>query len=54
MVAANSRTPLYQQVAHSLEEQILTGAMVPGDKLPSERELCQQYGVSQITVRRDP
>ena len=52
MVAANSRTPLYQQVAHSLEEQILTGAMVPGDKLPSERELCQQYGVSQITVRR--
>ncbi len=52
MVAANSRIPLYQQVAHSLEEKIQTGVMAPGDKLPSERELCEQYGVSQITVRR--
>ena len=52
MVARNTREPLYQQVAQSLKEQIRSGSMAPGDKLPSERELCQQYDVSQITVRR--
>ena len=32
--------------------QIDTGHWNAGDKLPSERELCQRYKVSQITVRR--
>lgn len=46
------REPLYRQVAQSLEEQISSGALEPGDKLPSERQLCERYAVSQITVRR--
>lgn len=44
--------PLYRRVAEDITEQIETGQLAPGDKLPSERALCDIYGVSQITVRR--
>lgn len=44
-------TPLYQQLAARLRRQIAEGAYRPGDRLPSEAELCAQFGVSRITVR---
>jgi len=47
-----SGRPLYRQVADDLSAQIRSGKLRPGAKLPSERRLCEQYGVSQITVRR--
>lgn len=42
--------PLYYQVYHSLKERIVEGEFKPGDALPSERRLVEQYGVSRITV----
>lgn len=45
------RNPAYEQVAHQLREAILDGALAPGEELPSERELCAQFGVSRTTVR---
>jgi DNA-binding FadR family transcriptional regulator len=42
---------LYQQVADSLRKQIQSGAMPPGSRLPSEKVLAQQLGVSRPTVR---
>lgn len=44
-------TPLYQQLAARLRRQIAEGIYRPGDRLPSEAELCDQFGVSRITVR---
>ncbi|NLT73828.1 MAG: GntR family transcriptional regulator [Chloroflexi bacterium] len=44
--------PLYGQVAAGIEEGIRAGKWAPGAKLPSERELCELFRVSQITVRR--
>ena len=42
---------LYQQVADSIRKQIQTGSMPPGSRLPSEKLLAQQLGVSRPTVR---
>lgn len=43
--------PLHQQVADALRRQIATGALRPGDQLPSEHDLMRQFGVSRGTVR---
>ena len=44
--------PLYQRVVDDIIAQIAAGVWRAGDRLPSERALCERYGVSQITVRR--
>lgn len=41
----------YQQVADQLRDLVLRGALVAGDRLPSEAELCARFGVSRSTVR---
>ncbi|MBI5974962.1 GntR family transcriptional regulator [Staphylococcus canis] len=43
--------PLYFQVYESLHNEIKSGRFQEGDKLPSERKLCDTYNVSRITVR---
>jgi GntR family transcriptional repressor for pyruvate dehydrogenase complex len=42
---------LYEQIVQQVEESIHKGAMKPGDQLPPERELAQQFGVSRTAVR---
>jgi len=42
----------YQYVADSLRRQVLDGKLAPGECLPPERELCEQFCASRITVRR--
>lgn len=45
-------SPLYVQIYHALKQQILSGQLRPGDRLPSENELAQHFGVSVITSKR--
>ncbi|MEV0593480.1 FadR/GntR family transcriptional regulator [Nonomuraea cavernae] len=47
----NRLRPAYQQVADQLEELILDGRLASGDRLPSETDLCGNFGVSRSTVR---
>ena len=49
MVAA---LPRYVQIAESLLEQIESGQLKPGDRLPAERTLSEMLGVNRMTVRR--
>jgi len=42
---------LYEQIVQQIEDSILRGALKPGDQLPSERELANQFGVSRTAVR---
>jgi len=42
---------LADRVATSILERIVAGEFKPGDKLPSERELGDQFGVSRTVVR---
>jgi DNA-binding GntR family transcriptional regulator len=44
--------PSYLQLVRILQEQIASGELRPGDRLPSESQLCQYHGVSPMTVRR--
>jgi GntR family transcriptional repressor for pyruvate dehydrogenase complex len=42
---------LYEKIVEQIEARILSGELKPGDKLPPERELTRQFGVSRTAVR---
>ena len=42
----------YQQLAQLLKNEILNGNLQKGDKLPSIRDLVEQFGVNKDTVQR--
>lgn len=44
--------PVYYQLAEDLQRQIETGVLKPGQMVPSESQLCIDYGISRTTVRR--
>ena len=46
-----SRVTLGEQVAAQLAEQISEGRWKPGDRLPSESELCSTMGIGRSTLR---
>jgi GntR family transcriptional repressor for pyruvate dehydrogenase complex len=45
------RSLLSKVVESKIEEAIRTRAFLPGAKLPSELELCQQFGISRTAIR---
>lgn len=42
----------YSNLASDLRQSIADGTYGPGDKLPTIPQLCEEYGVSKITVKR--
>ena len=42
----------HHRVREILLEKIATGEFVPGEKIPSERKLCEMFSVSRTTIRR--
>jgi GntR family transcriptional regulator len=47
-----SPVPFYFQLAELLEQEIASGRLEAGARLPSEPELCAKYGLSRTTVRQ--
>jgi GntR family transcriptional regulator len=43
---------LYLQIADQLREQMMTGTLAPGSRLPSEHSLMAAYDASRDTVRK--
>lgn len=46
----NSDTPMYQQIYNNIVSEIIDGYLIPEDRLPSRRALCEKHGVSAQTV----
>jgi DNA-binding GntR family transcriptional regulator len=47
-----SRPPAYQQIAETLAERVTSGVYPEGSRLPSGSELCDEFAVSPMTMRR--
>ena len=47
-----SGIPIYTQVIGALQEQMITGSLRPGDKLPSSRELAKEFTINPNTASR--
>jgi DNA-binding FadR family transcriptional regulator len=45
------RRKAYEEVADRIRERIFTAAVKTGERLPTERELAVQFGVSRLVVR---
>ncbi|BCV24882.1 GntR family transcriptional regulator [Gelria sp. Kuro-4] len=52
LLPRNNGLPLYSQLAELLREKIVEGELAPGEKLPSETQLAEMYGVSRITTKQ--
>src|SRR5882757_2666583 len=48
-VVSSSR--ISQSIVEQVKVLIRQGRLIPGDRLPSERDLCDRFGVSRVTVR---
>lgn len=46
------RTPLYERLVERLRDHIRDAGLQPGDRLPAERQLAAQLGVSRVTVKQ--
>ncbi|MEJ1155983.1 MULTISPECIES: GntR family transcriptional regulator [Microbacterium] len=47
-----SAAPMYDQLRHLIIEGIGREELLPGDQLPGEHHLCEQYGISRTVVRQ--
>ncbi len=52
MAAKSERLTVYARIHKDIREQIFSGALRPGDMLPSENQLCGEYAASRETVRK--
>jgi GntR family transcriptional regulator len=52
MLNSRSPIPLYHQLADIILEKIRSAEYSPGDRIPSENELADRYGIGRPTVRQ--
>ncbi len=50
-IEASPKRRLSSEVVERLSERIASGELPPGSLLPSERDLCEEFGVGRPTVR---
>ncbi len=51
-LSKDTPVPLYLQMKNAIEAEIREGKYGPEERLPSERELCERFGVSRMTARQ--
>ncbi|MCU1469379.1 MAG: GntR family transcriptional regulator [Glaciihabitans sp.] len=51
-IRADYPEPLWIQAVNLINDQIARGVLRPGMRIAPERELCQQLGISRVTLRK--
>lgn len=46
------KTRAYEEIVRQIQALVEQRRLKPGDRLPTERELAEQFGVSRVTVRQ--
>lgn len=44
--------PVYRSIADAIDEDVRSGRLQPGDRLPTHRELARRLGVNVVTITR--
>jgi len=52
LLEGDERLPLYQRLADLLRDEISKGKRKPGDRLPSENVIAEDYGLAPGTIRK--
>lgn len=52
IIRNTTNQPIYEQIFEQIKAQILSGALRPGDALPSIRALAKDLKISVITTKR--
>jgi GntR family transcriptional regulator len=52
VISRDTPVPPYRQLAGILRDQIASGELAPGERLPTILELGAEYGVATPTVRK--
>ena len=42
----------YEEIAEDIRSRILSGNYSPNEQLPLEKQMCESYGVSRITIKK--
>lgn len=52
LIRNTGEQPIYEQICRQIKDQILSGALAPGEMLPSIRALAKDLRISVITTKR--
>lgn len=52
VINKNSPIPLYFQLEEIIKEKIKLGFLIPGEPIPTEKKLEENYGISRTTIRQ--
>ena len=47
-----SRTPIYEQIIDSIKELVVKGVLIPGERLPSARDMAKEMTLNPNTVQK--
>ena len=46
------RTPIYEQIIDSIKELVVKGVLIPGERLPSVRDMAKEMTLNPNTVQK--
>jgi len=52
MISRESPSPIYQQLKEIIKRKVEDGEFMPGERIPTEYELCDMFAVSRAPVRQ--